>query len=233
MPETRLLIKFKNIEMTISYCYYTKCVLYVILNIQDRMHVLFVCQKVISQAKKCLFNVMWQSIRAFLAALFFVFYGDNTRTVPPVSVSGQKTCDLCSQSCSSWGSRADGRHRCGWSSAWSYNTSGSRSRTQHTCQLGLQRTCRGTRGWRRQRGHQLRWTLETATNNYRALLGREPSSFTPYRWRCAVKWRPVWEPSLTDWYVGNRDGPQTLSSSVDCGHGQSTAGSIEKERQTQ
>lgn len=58
LPETRLLIKFKNIEMTISYCYYTKCVLYVILNIQDRMHVLFVCQKVISQAKKCLFNVM-------------------------------------------------------------------------------------------------------------------------------------------------------------------------------
>ena len=200
-----------------------KSCLYAVPKAINRSHEVLSRAKVLKEPRRLLSNNVNRK------ALFFVLYGDNMRTVPPVSVSGQKTCDRCSQSCSSWGSRADGRHRCGWSSAWSYSTSGSRSRTQHTCRLGLRRTCRGTRGWRRQRGHQ----LKTVTNSYRALSGREPSSFTPCRWRCAVKWRPVWEPSLTDWYVGNRDGPQTLSSSVDCGHSQSTAGPIEKDRQTQ
>ncbi len=50
----------------------------------------------------------------------------------PAGVCGQRTSCHCTQSCSSWGSRAGGRHHCVWSSVWNYSTSGSHSKNRHT-----------------------------------------------------------------------------------------------------
>ncbi len=50
----------------------------------------------------------------------------------PAGVCGQRTSCHCTQSCSSWGNRAGGRHHCVWSSVWNYSTSGSHSKNRHT-----------------------------------------------------------------------------------------------------
>lgn len=152
--------------------------------------------------------------------------GDHRRALPPVSACGQTTCAPCSQSCSSWGSREDGLHRCEWSSAWSYNISRFHSRKQHTCQRGLQKMCTETGGWKK-RQVSLSAMMHVREHNRLCCCSELGRSFTPCRWRCAVMWRPAWGPSLIGWSVGSRGGLQTPSSLVDCGRGQSTAGSAE------
>lgn len=57
---------------------------------------------------------------------------------------------------------------------------------------------------------------------------RSTGFHTPCKWRCAARWRPAWAPSLIGWSAGSRGGPQTPSSSVDCGRDQSTAGSADQ-----
>jgi len=69
----------------------------------------------------------------------------------PAGVFGRRTCVPCSQSCFSWGSRGDGRRRCGWSSAWSCSTWGFHSTERRTCRPGHRRRCKGTGERKRER----------------------------------------------------------------------------------
>lgn len=62
----------------------------------------------------------------------------------PAGVCEQRTSCHCTQSCSSWGNRAGGRHHCVWSSVWNYSTSESHNTNRHTYPPGRQKMYRET-----------------------------------------------------------------------------------------